>query len=111
MGGFTIGMVIGILVVENLHLSDCEKYFILPMSYITGGLIVLWGLYNYATHFPPEAQVWDAPYDTCCYQILDCGGFEGEKYDVFGCKRDYDDDDTQQHFHEVGRPYRRKIKP
>ena len=69
VGGFTIGMVIGILVVENLHLSDCEKYFILPMSYITGGLIVLWGLYNYATHFPPEAQVWDAPYDTCCYQV------------------------------------------
>ena len=89
-------MVMGILIVENLHLSDMEKYCIYPVAYLTGSALIIWGFFNYISDFPPEAQIWDAPYDTCCYQLLACGGadeFKGERYEIFGCTREYDEED------------------
>lgn len=92
VGGMTAGFIIGILTLENLNLTDFEKYFTIPAAYIIAAVLAFWGCYNYAMHYPPEPQIWELEHNSCCYQLLKCDGLDPRKFEVFRCKQMYDHD-------------------
>ena len=108
VGGFLVGLIVGIVTVENFDQSDFQRFVVYPMAYIIGFGMLTWGLYNYGANYPPEAQIWDTNYDTCCYQLLKCakscgddydddggdlcGELEEEHFEVFGCRYFFDEE-------------------
>ena len=95
VGGYLVGVVIGILTLENLEVTALERYFITPLAVCTAVVLFAWSFHTYVATFPPEAQIWPPKYDSCCYQLLSCQADDptllSSKFEDFACKGRYDD--------------------
>lgn len=85
IGGFMTGAVFGVLVLDNLEVTDLERYLITPFTVCFAVAMVSWATYNYAGVFPPEAFFYTVPKDSCCVQLLTCVGLAPDDYGLFDC--------------------------
>ena len=102
VGGFLMGLVIGILTLENLEVTCFERWFITPLAICVAVVILAWSMHTYAAHIPPEAQIWDPKYDTCCVQLLNCQedtNLRQSEFSAFECKGKFDD--SGEYFYEL----------
>ena len=94
-GGFTVGLVIGVLTLENLEVTALERYVITPAALCLAIVLFAWSVHSYVSSFPPEA-LWPPTYDSCCFQMLSCQNdnpldLENRDFKEYTCKGSYDD--------------------
>jgi hypothetical protein len=91
IGGWLVGLLVGINVLEVLELSWCEKYLLFPVTRIIAfTLAVALPLYFYTGPFPPQAAMFAIDAEPCCWKLLSCPEVAKEHYDLFKCYAHYD---------------------
>ena len=84
-GGFLTGLVVGVLVLDNLEVTWCEARVLVPGTAVFAAGVLVWSVVNYTLHFPPEGYFWPVEKDSCCVQLVECGGLAEEDYTDFTC--------------------------
>lgn len=89
-GGFTSGLLLGIVFLRNPHLHWREKYIIIPAALALACCALFGGIFWTFTHWPPkymfhlESRTYTNP--PCCWQVADCHGLRPSDYEMFKCK-------------------------
>ena len=88
VGGWAVGLIMGILLLDNLELEWCEKYLLFPLTWLLaiGMCVLLPALYLY--EFPPKARIFVSDALPCCFQLYECG-IEQEDFGYFRCVEGY----------------------
>ena len=86
IGGMLVGSIAGSLVLENLEVTDFERFYMLPGLKGLGAFLTVGCVLLYALYFPPmrlELRPVEKP--RCCMQLLACPGVHPEDYHWFQC--------------------------
>jgi len=90
IGGWMVGLIVGILVLEDLEMEWCEKYLLFPLAALVGlvgAIAVPW--YYFKGPFPPEAALFAIDAEPCCWQLMRCPNIDPEHYSLFKCYDHY----------------------
>jgi rhomboid-related protein 1/2/3 len=90
VGGFTGGLLLGIMFLWNPVVTRFEKYIMLPAAIIGAVTFAGFGSYWVFSHFPPKeifGHSFPSQYSNppCCWQVSDCAGLDVDYYGNFVC--------------------------
>ena len=93
IGGIAVGLLAGVVVLENLEETWAERNVIIPGSGVV--LCVLLGVAAvwYALHSPPQSLFinYEPTREPCCWELLRCGTLEVTDFSSFSCRASYDE--------------------
>jgi len=90
LGGFVVGLLVGIVFLDNIEVSDFEKYFLMPGTHLAVFLCSIGGIYAYLYIFPPIDAILGSKFPPCCWQLLSCSTIEPDEYAFLDCYEPYD---------------------
>ena len=86
IGGMLVGAIAGSLLLENLEVTDFERYYMLPGIKLMGVVLAIGSVYMYITVFPAvRLELRDVDKPRCCVQFLECPELDPADYARFQC--------------------------
>jgi membrane associated rhomboid family serine protease len=91
IGGWMVGLVMGVVLLDNLEVEWCEKYVLFPLTaFVAVVLAIALPAYYFKGPYPPEPLLFPVDADPCCWQLLKCPGVAPQHYELFKCYDLYD---------------------
>jgi hypothetical protein len=92
IGGLLVGLLAGVVVLENLEVTWAERNIIIPGSGTLLCAFLFLSAIWYMMHSPPESLVfsYEPSHEPCCWSLMRCETLETTDYSSFNCHADYD---------------------
>ena len=92
IGGIIVGLLAGVVVLENLEVTWAERNVIIPGSGTLLCAFLFLSAIWYLLHSPPESLIfsYEPSHEPCCWALMRCETLEAADYSNFNCRARYD---------------------